>query len=414
MSAWSMTHPFDAPPQWAMAGGAAADLEPLRTWDASAWAAARRSIQIHGIGPLLGARLPGTALWAGLPTTLQEELAEQYRLNGQRIALMQVQLDALAQAATAAGVALMTLKGAALINGYYADPALRPMADLDLLVQVEAADAVEAILQQLGYRLTEASLRHKAYDAGDGRVVLATGEHPDNPRGVEIHTHVAERLRGLQLEITTALWTDPQPLGTGGKVMERFAMRNDLENAPGNCYVPAPAALMLHLLLHTSHNLYNRRLRMIQLYDIALVARTLDEAGWSAALAPALVCKAGRLLYAPLALAERWYGPLASPAVRGALVAQTPLALQKLVTQATLTQLALCGGEVSIGHRLAWYHPGRERLGALWHSLLPEPRELRQLYPRLGGALPLAYVRHGAHLAGWAVRRAMGRPRPVG
>ncbi len=49
------------------------------------------------------------------------------------------------------GVAVLLLKGAALVAAHYGDPGLRPMADLDVMVREEDAERAIAILQGRGY-----------------------------------------------------------------------------------------------------------------------------------------------------------------------------------------------------------------------------------------------------------------------
>jgi len=61
-------------------------------------------------------------------------------------------LERIERAFAEAGLDLVLLKGAALAQTVYADPARRPMADLDLCVGAGGIDRAERILGALGYR----------------------------------------------------------------------------------------------------------------------------------------------------------------------------------------------------------------------------------------------------------------------
>ena len=367
-----------------------------RAWGEAEWAAARHAALVHGVAPLLAARLEGSPAWAALAPALRDYCVEQRRLNGLRAAALRADLAAILRAAAAAGVAVLPLKGAVLVERAYAEPGLRPMADLDVLVRPQALPQLHASMLSLGYQLREETPRHRAYLRGELVVASWDGEHPDNPRGVEVHSAVGERLRAIRCDITAALWED--------------ASEGSCAGAP--CPMPTADALLQHLLIHTCHNIIYRRLRLIQLYDLALVAPQVSEAAWHAMADSFARAGEARLLFAPLAMAEAVFGPLAPPAARARLAQATPAALRRLLTQTTPSELSLCNrSEVSPQFRLAWYRPGGEWLGALLRVALPAPTELRQRYPAAIGGLPGAYARHAGHTAGWALRAALGHQR---
>jgi len=366
-------------------------------WGEAEWAAARHAALVHGVAPLLAARLESSPAWAALAPALRDYCVEQRRLNGLRAAALRADLAAILRAAAAAGVAVLPLKGAVLVERAYAEPGLRPMADLDLLVRPQALPQLHALMLRLGYHSYEETPRHRAYLRGELVVASWDGEHPDNPRGVEVHSAVGEQLRAIRCDITAALWEG--------------ASESCCAGAP--CRMPTADALLQHLLIHTCHNIVNRRLRLIQLYDLALIAPQVGEAAWQAMADSFARAGEARLLFAPLAMAEAVFGPLAPPAARARLAQATPAALRRLLAQTTPSELSLCNrSEVSPQFRLAWYRPGGEWLGALLRVALPAPTELRQRYPAAVGGLPGAYARHAGHTAGWALRAALGRQRP--
>jgi Uncharacterised nucleotidyltransferase len=152
-------------------------------WGAAEWARARYASLVHGIAPLLAERLDASAGWLALDPDLRDYLSEQHAANARRAALMLADLAALLRRCNAAGVALMPLKGAVLAAHYYPDPALRPMADIDVLVRPAQLPVSAAALGAMGLRLSEVTPRHSTYQHPGARVVRYDGEHPDNPRG---------------------------------------------------------------------------------------------------------------------------------------------------------------------------------------------------------------------------------------
>lgn len=74
-----------------------------------------------------------------------------YRYHWCRNQLLLAELRELLAALHGAGIEVMLLKGAALIERYYRDPGLRPMSDLDLMVPLAAMDAACAVLTRLGW-----------------------------------------------------------------------------------------------------------------------------------------------------------------------------------------------------------------------------------------------------------------------
>lgn len=384
---------------WLRPDGPHTLAEQTRGWGAAEWAEARHAALVHGVAPLLAARLEATPAWLALDPGLRAYCLEQRRLNGLRAAALGADLAAILHATARAGIAVLPLKGAVLIEQFYAEPALRPMADIDLLVRPAQGEALHQVLRELGYGLAEETPRHRAYHRGEPSIASWDGEHPDNPRGVEVHMAVGERLRAISYTITASLWAGARAGLCAG--------------AP--CLLPATGDLLHHLLIHAAHSMINRRLRLVQLYDLALVAPLVSPTVWQTLVAGAVHARETRLLYAPLVLAERVFGALAPAPARAALATSTPAPLRRLLHDLTPSQVSLCNRqEATPGFKLAWYHPGPEWIGALLRVAVPAPAELRQRYPATAGGLPGAYLRHASHTAGWALRLATGRQRRTG
>jgi hypothetical protein len=368
-------------------------------WDDSAWQAARWAIQVHGIGPLLHRTFAGQPGAEALHPQLRCYLAEQYRLSGERVALLLGELAELLHACSRAGIDVLPLKGALLAAHYYAEPGLRPMNDLDLLARPEDEPRLVALLTQLGYQPVARSWKHfeLARPEGRGPVVSWEGEHPANPRSLDLHTRLGEQFWGLRYDLTASAWAGAEPgtlLGVETRLM-------------------GPTALLHHLAVHASSDTIARRVRLLYLHDIALVAREVDDQGWQQILTWAGEQREQRLIYPALAFTSRYY-PVVPAAVLHELRGGVPSALLRHLDASALDRFSFCNtAPTSLGDRLLWFRPGRERASALRHMLLPDTNEIANWYPALArpALLPLAYARYSAEMIGWGVRRALGRPR---
>jgi hypothetical protein len=378
--------------------------EPSRTSEARGWPeplqqAARWALQVHGIAPLLHETLSAAGAEEALPPPIRRYLAEQHRLSSLKMEAQLADLDELLCAFQAADIAVMPLKGALLTRRFYARPGLRPSADIDLLIRDERAAL--ALLQRLRYAPTGRSPRHTTLARPEhaGPVVSYEGEHPANPRDLDLHTRIGMRFWSMRLDITERAWraATSQPWG-GGRAQAQ---------------IMDDATLLLHLALHASEDMIARRLRLLQLHDIALVAPRLTPADWSALIELVRAQGEERLLFAPLALTARLFegvpGEVLGPLARG-----TPGALRARIEAASIDSLSLCNrAPTGLGERLVWFRPGLERARALRHALLPNPGEVLVWFPKQRGAyrLPIAYARYAGVLTGWVLGRVAGRSR---
>ncbi|MEO7908823.1 MAG: nucleotidyltransferase family protein [Roseiflexaceae bacterium] len=371
----------------------------LEGWDAADWQAARWAVQVHGIGPLLD---HAAARWLdadALHSTLRSYLAEQRCLSAERVTLLLHDLAEILFACEQEQIAAIPLKGSLLATHYYAEPGLRPMNDLDLLVRPADEQRMLRLLTRLGYQLIARSQKHLmlARPEAHGPVVSYTGEHPDNPRSLDLHTRLAEYFWGIRYDLTDEAWADSAP-----------SRLQDVE-----ARVLGPTTLLHHLAIHASSDAIARRLRLLHLADIALVAAKLDPADWERIVAGAQRRGEQRLVYPALLLTSRYY-PVVPAAVLGALRSGVPSALLQQLDATSLDQLSFCNRlPTTPAEKLRWFRPGYEQVRALRHMLLPNPGELAHWYPKLTqpALLPIAYLRYGARILGWGVRRARGKSR---
>jgi hypothetical protein len=375
-------------------------LAPLVAgWDEHDWEAARWAVQVHGIGPLLDRASEGWPDAEMLHPMLRRYLAEQRRLSGQRVARLLDDLAEILRACAQNQIEALPLKGSLLATLYYPEPGLRPMNDLDLLVRPSDEQRMVRLLARLHYQPIARSQKHLLLARPDahGPVVSFTGEHPDNPRSLDLHTRLAEYFWGIKYDLTEEAWDDSAPGRVAG-----VAAR-----------VLGAVALLHHLAIHASSDALARRLRLLHLADIARVADTLDQAGWDRIVVGAQRRGEQRMVYPALLLTSRYYAVVPA-AVLGELRLGVPPALLQQLDSTGLDQFSFCNvAPTTPAEKLRWFRPGYEQARALRHMLLPNPGELGHWYPSLArpALLPFAYARYAGEILGWGVRRVLGKSR---
>jgi len=316
-------------------------------WSDFEWRAAMAVAVMHGVSALLAGRLR----WQGPPAwqAFLDEQAGQGRLREQRVRGLLARLDA---GAREAGLALLAMKGSALLAlGLYA-PGERPMSDVDLLAHPADAAAADRLILGSGYRLDLVKRRHRAYEPLDQPADRAFGEHETNPIKIELHDAVREPLPLREVDITASLLPP--------------AAR------PGLHPYPSPAALMRHLLLHAAGNVCNRCVRLIQLHDIARLAIGLDVTQWDEALAPASDGRPAWWAVPPLRLVQTLF-PGCLPEAATVALARATAACPPWLRHADfdLVETSLSWLAIPMLPGIVWSRRPAEAIGLAWQRLRP-------------------------------------------
>ena len=235
-------------------------------------------VRTHGLGPL--------SYQAGFDCFRHDYLvaAAQSALREQRLAEL---LDVLGQH----GVSVVLLKGISYCQTIYADPAQRPMGDIDILVASDRHALAVRALRQIGYReISDAAARSAVHHA----ITLVRGECQ-----VDVHRNMIQPLRSsIRLR---ELWDRARP------AQERTdgALRLD----------PADEAL-LHLV-----NIARNQLAVpcINYVDAARLLRRLDPEQRAAVEQRARAYRVGRAVAAATNMVEA-LGGRGWPGTRGPLV----------------------------------------------------------------------------------------------
>jgi len=235
------------------------------------------------VAPLLAHALERAQLApACSPADVQSALRREYLATAAKAAILGEAAARLLSTFARAGVPVIALKGLALVETVYLNPALRPMEDLDLLVRASDLPAAVRLMTEAGYR--EAWHGFPDFQRADGLV------------DVDLHTtllhqgEVPTRLRVQTIE-TEALWTAAQPATIAGE--------------PGLvlCAAHQLAHLCQHLCYH--HGLSG----LLRHADILALAARHPDLLTADRLAPLAATRAGRrTLYHALASCERRLG----------------------------------------------------------------------------------------------------------
>jgi hypothetical protein len=126
---------------------------------------------------------------------------------------------------------------------------------------------------------------------------------------------------------------------------------------------------MGHLLLHAAGGIADRSVRLVQLHDIALLARRLTSSDWE------------RILgwhpwwaFPPLMLAERYYGALAAADIRMRFRKCCPFVLRRVSSQQLLSDVSMSRLWVDAFPGLAWARSAREVASYIGRRMVPGAR----------------------------------------
>ncbi len=347
--------------------------------------AVARWMEAEGVSALVGA-----AGIAAPPATVARwtDTAERVARRAERLLDDRRQLAA---ALATHGVPWRPLKGAWLADHVYAAAALRPMADTDVWVEAADLDRADSALSSLGYRRAFATWKHAVYRRPGERVVDPRGEHPDNPRPVEVHATWGEGLRGVSLDVAALA------AGAGG----------------GPAAWPDGAAMLVHVAAHATVDALARRLRLLSLVDVAVLASGLDDGAWRRVAQLAGSPAAARFVWPALSLAADALGADVPHDVAAALERAVRPPLRRWRAGIDVDALGrwavLDVRRPFVDIPRIWPLDAREA-ATVWRAILWPPRAaLMDRDPALAGsrAWPLAYARH----AGYVLRTATGRAR---
>lgn len=372
-----MTVPLQ--PEYALLLDAIAPLEQPRAdrrrWDGRRWGRTLQIADWHRLSPLLHSHLASAE--EDVPPAVRSALERAYLAAAARSLFIADALRRVLDALAAAGVPALLLKGAALVETAYADPAWREMLDLDVLVPDESLRTANAALAALGYRTLEAT---ETPEPALGHTRLAP-HHDAALVG-------AERLLAVELHRHVAIAGE----GRGFAIDDVWARAR---TAPGATHLlPAAEDLLLHVCLHFTRNRlggsHRRRHSGGALAQICDVARIVEREplDWDALARAARAYSLDARVFLALFVACE----LGVPVPRDALAALEPAGFDRRLGRRLVALRVLRNGDQLPVRTVRWMlAPGREVLSRGWNADPTATRSLARAYLRRARAqAPLA------------------------
>ncbi|MCB9007402.1 MAG: nucleotidyltransferase family protein [Ardenticatenaceae bacterium] len=310
-----------------------------------------------GLAPQVYARLQ--AWQAAIPAKALAKLAITHKAQAKRSEAIYGQLAQVLAACNQANLQPIALKGIHLAACYYAEPALRPMNDIDLLFTPDELPQAEAVLLALGYggkhKSAESGARVTKHTSTFRREGASKPSATPNPylsasldRTIEPHSSLEESWFGLKVDITPG-------------IRERVDTAV-LANHP--CQVLNPTDLLHHICLHFSFHLIQGAPSFVQLTDLLVItqnptsgrflglsgsfikppgslfseewASSVHKVDWGIFLQRVAEAKSAGYVLAALTLAQKLVGAPLPEHILPKLAEQTPASLRQHIAQMDL------------------------------------------------------------------------------
>ncbi len=334
------------------------------------WNLLLASAEAEGLAPALGFVLRAGA--EGVPARVRERLSRHLTDSVARQLVLSRELAGLLRHFDAAGVPVIPLKGLALGEMLYPDPALRPSSDLDLLIRPETLLRVDGLLRDVGYRrLPDA--HSWDFDVAYDRATLYEG-----PSGVRVDLHW-----GL-LSDPRYSWNEREGLTVWDRAVR---IRVAGEKALGLC----PEDLLLYLALHLA--VHHGLAGLLWYWDLFLVMdRWAGALDWQAVVERASRWQVRAALYFALLGLELFFGPSAPASVMGRVKPRGPRA----ATVGYLLRHRGAHRRSQLEHLIALLLVDRSRdlLAPVRDVLCPPPDWVRARYEGAGPSLLMQYLAH--------------------
>lgn len=372
------------------------------------WDYVLRAADRQGVLPLLYQwlrRHPDVAVDAAVMEALHEAYWRGHFRNRQLLE----EFHRLAAAATAAGIAIMPLKGALLAQRFYDTPALRPLSDVDLLVHPRDVVPFGALLRSMGYDETAGAPSYvdDEWLDRDSRDHCYFAIRPGFDAFIEYRVAPLElavgRLTDLDAGYTTALHRHR------GEVWSRARASVDRR-----WQMQSPEDLLLHVATHLAAK--HLDFRLIWLHDLARIAITTPALDWTYVAERSAALRVVAPVTAALDAARRHLGaPITEPQLAGltrglgrrsrlSLVQRDFARLQRHVDGLPGRDLTRDGPWAwPLGAALSRVRGWKARLRVLRWVMLPGGEYLQ--HRGTGGAGPLGRVAGSLKRLGLRVRR---------
>jgi hypothetical protein len=255
----------------------------VQHWDYLLEAAER-----HGVAPLLHHALSGVS--STVPSAVRDDLAALERASRIRSERLFALVRDVAREFARADVSVLALKEIQLAAAVFAEPALRPIGDLDLLIHHEDYNRAANLLDRLGFKPYPTELHYAAgYGIGHNFHRVA------DDAWIDLQWNVAQREWDAHGEGTFTY----DPSGMWERSAEVSAHELEIR-------APSPEDMLFHLCLHLEGHAYAE---LILFSDIAnLLAAAGESINWSEVVATARSYGAESSVYYALLLTSLLLG----------------------------------------------------------------------------------------------------------
>jgi hypothetical protein len=344
------------------------------TWDSGGWGRTLRIADWHRLSPALFCHLESAH---EAPPPVLSALERAYLASAARSAFIAGALRRVLGALRAHDVPAMLLKGAALVETVYPDPAQREMLDLDILVPGNQLGTAEKAVMALGYGPLATT-----DDRAKRSVTLGPDEHhglalvgEDQLVAVELHRHIAIAGEGRPFDIDD-MWRRARA-------------------APGDGHLlPSPEDLLLHVCVHFTRNRLGGSYRnrhtggaLGQISDIARIIRR-EPLDWEDFAMTARSYRLETRVFLALFAAHE----LGVSIPARALSELRPAGFDENIGRRVVSLRVLRTGDHMPVRSMRWMlAPSREVLARGWNADPTAPRSLANAYMRRARAhAPLA------------------------
>lgn len=201
------------------------------------WQAMAGIAKQHRIGPMLHHTIKAQNLGGSVPADIRMQWAAAYRKSAFRYLSFCKTLVRLNTVLEKANIPFAALKGAWLSRYAYDDPVLRPMRDIDIIVEPSAALSVYALLEKNGFARIE--------------------EYPMPLEGALDYAKHLPAMRcdetGAQIELHTRLMSVPVKTTAKGNFEDVSALLSRRKYRDEVPYL-SPTDTLLHLIIHAAYD----------------------------------------------------------------------------------------------------------------------------------------------------------------
>lgn len=326
----------------------------------------------HHVVPVLYRRLDQPGIRSLVPGPVLESLREMFAVRALRTMWALREAAAALRLLEERGIRTMVLKGVHLAADVYPEPALRGMADVDIMVDRENLAKAEAIFLERGWGPRTrpdvdefcARSNHLAKLTKPGSVVL------------EIHYHIERPTSPFRIPVDV-LWASARRLEIAGVTTLGLA----------------PEELIIHLCIHASYHHQFSRAPLKALLDLrAVLDRHGPEIDWTRLCRIAAEWGASRFVYSTLRLLDLVLGAqIDERNIRSLAGGAEDDALVEAARYYILTPFA----DLPESYKAIAEPKGiRHVVGQVARGVFPAPEKMQALYgvkPR-SPALPLYYL----------------------